>query len=97
MPSKAYDRFSDALGSSPPPELDPTERLEKYFMWLVSQSQLQAELFEKAEIVVKKAGHTFMMMFTISDKKWAEWEVPDGIVLQIHMGKAKFKSIEALG
>jgi len=71
------------------------ERLEKYFAWLVSCSRSQADLFQKAELAVKQAGHTFSTMFVVSDQKWAEWDVPEGIVLQIRMGKAKFKSIEA--
>jgi len=93
--SRAYNHVDDILGSSPPPELDPTERLEKYFAWLVSRSQLQADLFHKAETALKKAGHTFTTMFSITEQKWIEWDIPEGIAFQIRSGKTKFKSIES--
>jgi hypothetical protein len=80
--------------SSLPTEIDPVERLHRYFTWLMSKSPSQVEMFTKAKIAALKAGHTFSTIFKVSDNKWAQWDIEDGIVMQIRMGESKFRKVE---
>ena len=92
--SSHMDPEDITIRSSPPMEIDPVDRLQRYFTWLISRSPSQVEMFTKAKIAALKAGHTFSTIFKLSDDKWAQWDIEDGIVMQIRMGESKFKKAE---
>ena len=92
--SSRTDPEDITIRSSPPMEIDPVDRLQRYFTWLISRSPSQVEMFTKAKIAALKAGHTFSTIFKLSDDKWAQWDIEDGIVMQIRMGESKFKKAE---
>lgn len=92
--SSCTDPGDITILSSPPTGVDPVDRLHKYFAWLIARSPSQAEMFTKAKVAALKAGHTFATIFKVSDDKWTQWDIEDGIVMQIHLGESKFKKAE---
>ena len=69
QPSPRTDPRDITILSSPPIDVDPVERLHKYFSWLIVRSPSQAEMFAKAKVAALKAGYTFATIFKLSNEK----------------------------
>lgn len=92
--ARRTDPVPITIPSSPPAEVDPVDRMHTYFAWLGSKSPSQMGMLFETKTALLDAGHNFNTMFRISEAKWKDLLVPEGIMMQILDGVNRFKKVE---
>jgi hypothetical protein len=83
LATKRTDPIDITIPSSPPEDLDPVDRMHTYFDWLITKSPSQTGMLLETMNTLLDAGHNFNTMFRISEAKWENLKVPEGIMIQI--------------
>src|SRR4030095_3352872 len=79
------DPIDITIRSSPPSEVDPVDRLQKYINFLMNKSPSQSAMLLTAQDALIKAGHNFNTLTRINDNQFEKLSIPDGIVMQLRI------------